>query len=185
MKTLEKVIAAKMGEKGQNFRGLYQGFQYPWNKKPIYAFGKTDEELQANISRLMNEELQRKARQNERAAERRAEDKAGREQAAKEIQPGMIFYASWGYDQTNVDFYKITEIHGKMATLQAIGQKTTETTGWASERVTADPDRILPEPPMKRLIQQGYNKKPAFSGKHSYHSLSLWDGSPLHQSHYA
>ena len=29
------------------------------------------------------------------------------------IKEGDIFYSSWGYDQTNIDYYKVTKLIGK------------------------------------------------------------------------
>lgn len=55
-----------------------------------------------------------------RLAKREADKKARREakkqgalDAMKNIKIGDIFSASWGYDQTNVDFFQVVEIVGK------------------------------------------------------------------------
>ena len=60
-----------------------------------------------------------------------------------DIELGTIFYDSWGYDQTNVDFYKVIRKTAKMVEVVAIGQHKVEDTSWASENVIANPDRIL------------------------------------------
>ena len=31
----------------------------------------------------------------------------------KNVKIGDIFYSSWGYDQTNIDYYMVTKIIGK------------------------------------------------------------------------
>ena len=36
---------------------------------------------------------------------------------------GDIMYSSWGYDQTNVDFYKVVRVTKASAWLQPIGSK--------------------------------------------------------------
>ena len=48
---------------------------------------------------------------------------------------GKIFYSSWGYEQTNIDFYEVVEVSksGKSLTLQQIGSKIVEVNGWCSE----------------------------------------------------
>lgn len=47
-----------------------------------------------------------------RLAERKAERKQ-RVSDSVNIEPGTIFYSSWGYDQTNVNFFQVTEVKGK------------------------------------------------------------------------
>ena len=36
---------------------------------------------------------------------------------------GTVFVASWGYDQTNVDFYKVTKVTPKGVRLRKIGKR--------------------------------------------------------------
>jgi hypothetical protein len=40
---------------------------------------------------------------------------------------GDVLYTSWGYDQTNIDFYVVTRVSGKAVYVRAIKQTTTET----------------------------------------------------------
>lgn len=42
-------------------------------------------------------------------------------------QLGTIIYSSWGYEQTNVDFYQVTKVSGYRIELKAIGKITRET----------------------------------------------------------
>ncbi len=44
------------------------------------------------------------------------------------MKPGDIFYASWGYDQTNINFVKVVEVSstGKTALCTMIGKKQVE-----------------------------------------------------------
>jgi hypothetical protein len=44
----------------------------------------------------------------QRKAERIAEDKRRKDAYADSIKVGDLFLTSWGYDQTNLDFYKVT-----------------------------------------------------------------------------
>jgi len=37
---------------------------------------------------------------------------------------GDILYSSWGYDQTNVDFYQVTEVRGKHVIVREIASQT-------------------------------------------------------------
>ena len=58
------------------------------------------------------------------------------------ISVGSILYSSWGYDQTNIDYYKVTKISttGKTCKIVRIGSRRLEETGFMSERTEPDPD---------------------------------------------
>lgn len=60
--------------------------------------------------------------------------------SATTVNEGDIFVCSWGYDQTNVDFYEVVELtpSGKSVRLQMIDQEVVESNG-PSERVRAVP----------------------------------------------
>ena len=62
-----------------------------------------------------------------------------------DVEIGQIVYSSWGYDQTNIDFYKVIRKTAAMVELQAIGQKYLESTSSMSEYVIADPENELYE----------------------------------------
>jgi hypothetical protein len=42
------------------------------------------------------------------------------------LKVGDIYYSSWGYEQTNIDFYQIIEVKGQYATFQEICSKDVE-----------------------------------------------------------
>lgn len=60
-------------------------------------------------------------------SERRAGAKGNKEIAVAGVKVGDIFYTSWGYDQTNVDFYQVVKISGLKIQVREI---------WGEERVT-------------------------------------------------
>lgn len=62
-----------------------------------------------------------------------------------QIKIGSIFYSSWGYDQTNIDYYKVDSISktGKTCKIVKIGYQRIEETGFMSERVAPDPDNEI------------------------------------------
>jgi hypothetical protein len=131
-----------------------------------------------------------------------------------DVEIGQIVYSSWGYDQTNIDFYKVIRKTAAMVELRAIGQKYLESTSSMSEYVVADADNELFESAhMSRAeaIKKNaeivsemdggnyvYAKYAAIS-KHkaqfsngrlavkfaSYKYGWSWDGQRLHQSHWA
>jgi hypothetical protein len=56
-----------------------------------------------------------------------------------DIQIGDIFCASWGYDQTNVDFYEVVRKTAKMIELREIWMWIDEDQGSMSGTAYADP----------------------------------------------
>jgi hypothetical protein len=83
---------------------------------------------------------------------------------------GDIFYTSWGYDQTNVDFYQVTEVKGKMLLLREIAEKD-----------TGDDTHVLPA---KDHFVGGVIKAiPKGPGvKIEGHYGTLWEGKPVYQT---
>jgi hypothetical protein len=55
---------------------------------------------------------------------------------------GDIFYTSWGYDQTNVDFFEVTKVSGKMLTVREIASQREET-GYLTGNCRPVPHRFL------------------------------------------
>ena len=63
-----------------------------------------------------------------------------------DVEIGHIVYASWGYDQTNIEFFKVVRKTAAMVELQAIGQKITDReSAGMSEYVVADAENELYE----------------------------------------
>lgn len=54
---------------------------------------------------------------------------------------GTVLVSSWGYDQTNIDFYEVVGAtkSGKSIRLRPIASRHVETTGFMSERVAPEP----------------------------------------------
>lgn len=105
------------------------------------------------------------------------------------VKPGDIFYASWGYDQTNVDFYEVLEVSptGKSVKVVKIGSRRDEETsppqGGPVEYVVPSP--IPPHAGSKILTKQlrpnTFNKTWAFKVS-SYADAYQWDGRPKYQT---
>lgn len=97
--------------------------------------------------------------------------------------PGAILYCSWGYDQTNVDYYIITRRAGCWVWLQQIGANRTEDTAYMSGTSTPDQARRIGQE-FKRRVRVYEGREYAVSIE-SYSSASLWDGKPKHWTAYA
>ncbi len=93
------------------------------------------------------------------------------------LKVGDILYTSWGYDQTNVDFYQVVEVIGKCTVvIREVGQKTIDGFGGPSEKVVAVKDSFIGEPMTKRSNSTNSVRIA------SYASASPWDGQPKHQT---
>lgn len=86
------------------------------------------------------------------------------------VKIGDIFVSSWGYEQTNVDFYQVVDIKGTSTViLRAVGGEFTGyTSGMAGERKPVKDSFTSDELIIKRVVD-GVIK---FSHSNAY----LWDG---------
>jgi hypothetical protein len=97
----------------------------------------------------------------------------------KGLKPGTVLYQSWGYDQTNVDFYEVVEVRNSTVWLQEIGCKTVE----GSEG--RDCDYVMPDASVK--VKEPFKKivRSPWIAMTSYSSLTLWNGEKKYRSWYA
>ena len=59
------------------------------------------------------------------------------------VQVGDVFYDSWGYEQTNIDFYQVIALRGAtQVVLAAIGCES-QSNGWCSAKVKPKKDDFL------------------------------------------
>lgn len=57
----------------------------------------------------------------------KAEMQAKRKAFVHSLAVGDVLRSSWGYDQTNVDFYEVTKVIGKQVEIRSIGKEYKET----------------------------------------------------------
>ena len=110
----------------------------------------------------------------------KAERKAAKAAVTNEaVEVGSVWYSSWGYEQTNIDFYKVVEKFGtKGLMFVEIGSKV-EVREFEDRGVcVADPENVTGEP-FKKLM--GGNEWISLT---SYSSLSPYDGRELYWSSY-
>ena len=75
--------------------------------------------------------------------ERKAE-KIKSQENMQDVPVGAIFHSSWGYDQTNNNFYQVVDRPSKcFVTLREIAQTGTEANGPMSNNVKACPDEFV------------------------------------------
>ena len=91
---------------------------------------------------------------------------------------GDILVSSWGYEQTNVDFYEVTEVPSPMMVImRKIGGHRTDT-GYESGTVLPVPGAFIGAPMRKKVSSGAVSLT-------SYSSAFRWDGKPKHWSSYA
>lgn len=107
------------------------------------------------------------------------------ERRAVSLQPhsltvGDTVYNSWGYDQTNIDFYAVVRVSKNFVWLQPLRSEVT-TTGFMQGRSVAKPG--------ERYGDTSQHRVTVYDGRNSVHfehgAGSKWDGSPLFCSWYA
>ena len=88
-------------------------------------------------------------------AERLAAQKAEKEALKKVPNPlkvGDLLYSSWGYDQTNVDYYQVVKATKRAVWLRKVASEQVEgTEGFMSCQVRPCKDQFCGEPQIKRV----------------------------------
>jgi hypothetical protein len=100
------------------------------------------------------------------------------------VKPGHIFVSSWGYEQTNVDFYEVVSRSGQTVTVREISQRVagTETgNGMADYRLPVA-GSFCGEPFKKRL---NFWRGQAGIKISSFQHASTWNGQEMYCSWYA
>ena len=105
----------------------------------------------------------------------KADYKARQEAEADQVEVGGIYYTSWGYDQTNVDFYQVVGRTAKTVQYIALGKTVADD---SSEGV----DMVIPE--KFRKPGKVYTAKIKGNGWRvsSFEFAGPWDGKPKHQT---
>lgn len=95
-----------------------------------------------------------------------------------DVKVGDIFECSWGYDQTNVDFYEVVGLtpSGKSVKVRRTAKKRTD-----DSHVTAAPGACSDTPTTTKRISIGYQGRPSFRVS-SYADAYLWDGKPTYET---
>lgn len=97
------------------------------------------------------------------------------------LKVGDILYSSWGYDQTNVDFWQVVAVRGRAIDIREIGSRLTDEEGaYMSGRCVAVKDAFTGDI-IKGKRPRGDNSVPW----KSYADMYLWNGESLYVSWYA
>lgn len=110
----------------------------------------------------------------------KAERKEKRSQESK-LKTGDILSSSWGYDQTNIDFYQVTNTIGtRTVEIRKLNVTSTDETDFMTAWKMPVKDSFTSGEPMKKLVSDGNTIHLT-----SYSWATLWDGKPERYSWYA
>jgi len=130
---------------------------------------------------------------------RKAEKAQANSEMVNPFQVGDIIGNSWGYDQTNVDFYQVVEVGKKSVKLRSIGQESVPgSEGFMSCQVVPAKDKFLSKstheghykdgnPPFLKHLKAYVDRdgKVQVYVNFKYGSGSKWKGESLYNSWYA
>ena len=127
----------------------------------------TEEDMKDKIAKTYSNLMSWEDRKAERKEERKA---------PTTLKVGDIIYSSWGYEQTNVNFYKVIAVKGKQTVeLREIGSKVVSSDGGSSTHVVADTERFINEKVLTRRASGHIRVTDCQTGY-------LWDGKPLYET---
>jgi len=102
----------------------------------------------------------------------------------QQITEGQILASSWGYEQTNVDFYRVERIAGQFAVLQKLGSKETSDGELAMTGRAVPDEAVLVSARFRRKIHKA-SWGSTFVQITPYAYAYPWDGQPCRTSCYA
>lgn len=97
------------------------------------------------------------------------------------VNVGDIYVCSWGYDQTNIDYYKVVNVKNKTVNLVSIGQKRNYT-GTMQGECVPDPSVEGNKIYTKRMIDNGNSVSFKMT---SYSWAYKWSGESNHFTEWA
>lgn len=96
-----------------------------------------------------------------------------------QIEVGDVFVYTWGYDQTNVQFFQVLKVSEKTVVVREIETEAVTEEGFMNDRCVARRDKFKNEEPLRKLVQADG------SLRFDYGTARRWDGRPQDRSWYA
>lgn len=145
-----------------------------------YEFAHNLEQAEAYVA-----SIKAKIDEKVKAKETRLAEKAkAREEFVNPYKVGDILYSSWGYDQTNREFYQVVAVGNRSLKLREIGYNVVRSTSWCSEDIVPAKDKFVSDEIHRVNIvvvvwsgKAGHTiKSPIYGGLYKY------EGGTLHRS---
>jgi hypothetical protein len=143
---------------------------------------KDEAQLDRHVTEFLDGEVKRLAEREQHKAAKSAEQKNFR----TSLKVGDVLHYSWGYEQTNCEFYEVVEVSpsGKSVMIRRIaGAIVPGSEGYMSESLTAARGHYIGER-MRKPVKPGFGS----SGDRvpmKFGSATLWSGRPMTSTHYA
>jgi len=103
------------------------------------------------------------------------------------VKIGDIFYTSWGYEQTNVEFYEVDKVIGKktviLKELHTLVYEESDTC-FSGKKIPVRGEFKENKKTLRKRISMEYSNDPIIKINHSINAW-LWDGKPVDFSSYA
>lgn len=117
--------------------------------KTVWSYRFKDIE---QMKKFINSELSSIKTREENKIKQKQEKKLLNTKQKESVKAGDILLSTWGYEQTNVDFYKIVQkLSPSKVKVQKVGFTSLESTSWCSEDVVVDEDNLIGEEFIKML----------------------------------
>ncbi len=111
----------------------------------------------------------------QQATDRKATAAKKRQAATRGVEVGHILYTSWGYEQTNINYYEVTALKGeKTAEVRKIGTKNAGEPGGRTGYCVPDIGNYLGKP--KQVLIR--NACASIEGRHA----TLWNNKPNYKT---
>lgn len=102
------------------------------------------------------------------------------------VKVGDIFYCSWGYDQTNVNWYEVVRLTGQGVEVQAIRSEIVGSSGMGSDSVVPVPGSPLGREDVLIRGERKVCRLKDWGGSAGIvlgdYTAILWDGKPKHET---
>lgn len=104
--------------------------------------------------------------------------------ASDHFKIGDIVFNSWGWEQTNIDYYQVVEITGKKIKVMELMEEREET-GFMSGHSVPKKDNFVKDGKHYLLSLKFYGDQVYIVNPESFYYFRKWDGSPKYWSSYA
>lgn len=166
---------------GENVRGEPSVMIWkPKAKKPYCSYFFETKDQRDNFICKQAENIANHIERKEKAKKERQ----GTQEQVDSVKVGDIFNDTWGYDQTNQDFYQVIEKKGRHVIVREIGTKDVGNNQGHCMSATCVPvPNAFKGEPTKKLLQFSGGKPYINTNGHGW--CDLWDGRPANYSWYA
>lgn len=158
-------------------KGKYDlGFKYVHHYSyRIYKPEVRAEKMDAFVAKFIEEQTARQIEKENKVAAL----KAARTNFKNPFTLGQVLYRSWGYEQTNINFFEVVEVKAKSIVVREISQERKET-GWCQGTCMPITGSFEGDPVTKIVQVRVHNDIPNYSVS----DLSVWNVQPKHWSSY-